>query len=79
MLHLKQFISHYSAAPGDYSSMMISLVFQAGEREKMVAVPIADDRVLEDPQSFSLELSALSTGVAVDGTSATVVIEDNDG
>ena len=68
-----------SVAPGDYSQMMISLVFEAGETEKTVAVPIAEDTVLEGPQSFSLEISPLSTGVLVDDTPATVVIEDNDG
>ena len=44
-----------------------------------MAVPIADDSILEGLQSFSLELSALSPGVVVDDTPATVVIEDNDG
>ena len=59
--------------------MMISVVFQAGEVEKMVSVPVVDDRVLENPQSFSLHLSPLSTGVAVDDSPATITIEDNDG
>lgn len=58
---------------------MISLVFQPGDMEKSVAVPIADDSILEGLQSFSLGLSALSPGVVVDDTPATVVIEDNDG
>ena len=58
---------------------MISLVFQPGDMEKSVAVPITDDSILEGLQSFSLELFALSPGVVVDDTPATVVIEDNDG
>ena len=58
---------------------MLSLVFRAGEKEKSVAVPLVEDGVLEDPESFSLDLSPLSTGVTVSDTPATVFIEDNDG
>lgn len=57
----------------------MSVVFEPGEREKSVAIPIIDDKVLEESESFSVELSALSTGVAVSDSSATVIIEDNDG
>ena len=59
--------------------MMLSVVFRAGERAKSVTIPLVDDSVLEGPQSFTMELSPLSTGVTVDDTPARVVIVDNDG
>ena len=57
----------------------MSVVFPAGVTERSVAILISDDTVLEGVQSFSVEISPLSSGVAVDGGSATVLIEDNDG
>ena len=40
---------------------------------------IVDDRVLENTESFMLELAPLSNGVVVERTAASVLIEDNDG
>lgn len=40
---------------------------------------IVDDRVLENTESFRLELDPLSNGVVVERTAASVLIEDNDG
>ena len=67
------------SAPGDYPSLTTSVVFPAGVTEQTVVVSVVDDGVLEGPESFSLQLTALSAGVVADDTSATVVIEDNDG
>ena len=42
-------------------------------------VPIIDDAVLEDNQTFSVVLSTEDPNVALDPASATVTIVDNDG
>ena len=65
-------------APGDYSSLTTSVVFPAGVREEEVEILVVDDTVLEGVQSFSVEISPLSSGVTVDDGSAKVLIEDND-
>ena len=67
------------SAPDDYTSLATTVVFAAGITEQMVDISIVDDAVLEQPQTFSLELSALTSGVVVDeAATATIVIEDND-
>ena len=54
-------------------------MFPAGAREQTVAISVVDDTVLERTESFSLELSPLSSGVEVEETAASVVIHDDDG
>ena len=53
--------------------------FTAGETEQTVVIPIVDDRVLEEIESFSIEISSTSNGVVVEDGRASVVIEDDDG
>lgn len=79
-VHVAQIWYSFSpSAPGDYISLTISVAFPAGVREQSVVVSIVDDRVLENTESFMLELAPLSNGVVVGRTAASVLIEDNDG
>ena len=71
-------LSH--SAPGDYHQMMsTAVVFAAGETEQTLVIPIVDDRVLEETESFSVEISSVSSGVTVENGTASVVIDDDDG
>ena len=52
-------------APGDYTATSGTLTFDAGETEKTVSVPIVDDSVEDDGETFNLRLSNPSGGDAV--------------
>ena len=68
------------SAPSDYHQMMsTAVVFAAGETEQSVVISIVDDRVLEEMESFSIEISSVSSGVTVENGTASIVIEDDDG
>ena len=51
--------------PGDYTATSGTLTFDAGETEKTVSVPIVDDSVEDDGETFNLRLSNPSGGDAV--------------
>ena len=59
--------------------MSTAVVFAAGETEQTLIIPIVEDRVLEETESFSIEISSISSGVTIENGTASVVIEDNDG
>ena len=69
-----------TAASGlDYEGMTNTIRFAAGERLRLVNIPILNDGLKEAPETFSLTLSN-ATGGAVLGSrrTATVTIVDND-
>ena len=79
-MYLNFVLSLSHSAPGDYHQMTSTAVeFTAGETEQTVVIPIVDDRVLEEIESFSIEISSTSNGVVVEDGRASVVIEDDDG
>ena len=70
----------HTAAPDDYSVLQNPLTFTPGVNVSCTTVvPIIDDTVLEDNQTFNVVLSTEDSKVLVDPASATVTIIDNDG
>ena len=57
-----------ATAPSDYISTSGSLTFAPGETRKTVSVPIVDDSVEDDAETFTLTLSNPSGSVIVHGT-----------
>lgn len=53
-------------------------MFLAGEMEHIFAIEIVDDLVLEEAESFTVQLSPLSSGVRIDDGMTSVVIRDDD-
>ena len=76
---------HYATADGsavagqDYQPQSNSLTFARGQTSKQVAVPIIDDAIHEDTESFTLNLSG-QTGTAASGNklTGTATIADDD-
>ena len=76
---------HYATADGsavagqDYQPRSGDLSFARGETSKQVAVPIVDDTIHEDTESFALSLSGAS-GIAAGGNklTGTATIADDD-
>lgn len=71
-----------SATEGvDYTGVSGTLNWAAGDlADKVIAIPVADDTAVEIGETFTLTLSALTGGAALDGSSTlTVTINDNDG
>jgi len=69
-----------ATAGGDYTSTSGTLNFVDGEASKTITVPIADDAVYEGNETFTLQLTAVTSGAAAIGTpsTATVTITDNE-
>ena len=68
------------AAPDDYSALQSLLTFTPGVNVSCATVvPIIDDAVVEDNQTFNVVLSTEDPNVLLDPASATVTIVDNDG
>lgn len=68
-----------ASALTDYNSTPISINFEIGETEKVVAIPIADDTILEPSETLNLTLSNPSNGVTIGIPNFAVVeIADND-
>jgi len=73
--------SNASAIAGeDYQSVNQTLVFEDGERNKVVPITFIDDQNEEDSESFNLALSNPTAGSLIGSTQSLVVtIVDNDG
>ena len=77
-------MSFSSPADDDYQSVQLQLDVPAGQMRAEFNVTIVDDNVIEDEESFQLQLSVpddiISKGVQVGpNQAATVTIMDNDG
>ena len=67
--------------PGDYTEVVLrQLSFQpgTGESEMCTAINITDDAILEDSETFSVQLNTTDQAVLFNSISATVTILDND-
>lgn len=70
----------YTTAPDDYTAMEILLRFLPGTNESCgIMIPIIDDSVLENNETFDVVLSTADLAVSLNPASATVTIVDNDG
>ena len=65
---------------GDFTAGVQTVTFHPGEFTSSFSVVVADDAIIEDTESFSLQLFGASFG-SIDGTGsiATANIIDNDG
>lgn len=63
----------------DYDSRSGTLVFEPGQTEKFVSIPIVNDQMAESAENFVVELSKPTNAKFVAGSvTATITIEDND-
>lgn len=69
-----------ATAGADYTTTAQTVSFASGETQKTITVPIFDDSIQENAETFSVTLSKPSTNAAIgDPAVATVTISDNDG
>ena len=75
---------HAAPANGDYDNDAVtSIAFSASETTKDIVIPITDDDVEEDNETFTVTIalaqgSALPTGFALGNVTTTVTIQDDD-
>ena len=67
------------AGPSDYTGVSRQLSFQPGGTELCTTINIINDVILEDSETFSVQLTATDQAVILNPSSATVSIIDNDG
>jgi hypothetical protein len=68
-----------TATSADYTAVSGTLTFVEGQAEAEITIPITDDQVEEDLESFQVNLSNASGGAILgSATSATITIADND-
>jgi hypothetical protein len=68
-----------ASAPDDFTGVAGTLVFAAGEAEKAITIPIADDSVPEDAETLSLRLFNPSVAATLAPQSETLIwIADDD-
>ncbi|EAQ79300.1 Calx-beta domain-containing protein [Blastopirellula marina] len=63
-------------AGSDYTAISGTLTFAPGTATQTVTVAIADDGILEDPESFTLQLSNISSNATLLDSEATATIAD---
>ena len=69
----------YVAGPGDYTEVTSrQLSFQPGTTRLCAPISITDDAILEDSETFSVQLNATDQSVILNSSSSTVLILDND-
>ena len=73
------YLTSHTAAPDDYTAMETLLRFLSGANESCIMIPLNDDFVLENNETFDVALSTADLAVSLDPSFATVTIVDNDG
>ena len=68
-----------ATAPGDYTAVSGTATFASGETQKHVRVPLIDDDVAEQDETFTLVLTNAAGAVTGTDNRATVTINDDDG
>ena len=63
-----------ATAPGDYTQTSGTLTFDPGETQKMVTVPIIDDTVPDNGETFKLVLSNVSGAVLADAEAVGTIL-----
>lgn len=66
------------SAPQDFDASSQSVKFQPGETEASVVIPIVNDNLAEDQESFSVKLVATSVAQVGQPNVTTVVIKNDD-
>jgi hypothetical protein len=72
-------LSYSFTATSDFTPDPIAVTFAPAETEATVEVPITNDVVVEDTESFNALLSTTNPNVQFVEDSASVTILDNDG
>ncbi len=65
-------------AGSDYTSTSDTLTFNPGQTSKTVPVTIIDDALAEDDETFTLNLSNATGGIAIDDPTGTGTIQNDD-
>ena len=67
------------AGPGDYTEVISrQLSFQPGTTQLCAPINITDDAILEDSETFSVQLNTTDQAVILDPISSTITILDSD-
>ncbi|MFP5351989.1 MAG: Calx-beta domain-containing protein [Actinomycetota bacterium] len=67
-----------AVVPADYVATSGTITFDVGQRIKRLTVPLVDDDVREDPETFTVGLSNLVGADPAEPSTATVSIEDDE-
>jgi Ca2+-binding RTX toxin-like protein len=67
-----------ATSPDDYNSTSIAVIFAAGETNKIVTIPIANDGQFEADETFNLTLSNPTGGATLGSQPTTVITIIND-
>jgi hypothetical protein len=67
-----------AAAPGDYTSTSGTLTFGPGVTEQSIVVPIVNDALAEDDETFTVTLSGPTGGSTLGQSTTTITILDTD-
>lgn len=67
-----------AVAPGDYTAKSGTLTFTTAQTSQTVSVATVDDTLVENPETFTMSLSAPTGGATIDTGTATATINDND-
>ena len=67
-----------TVAGADYTAGTGTLTFAVGEVAQVISVPVNDDAVDEDDETFTVTLTNATGGAAIGVPTATIVIRDND-
>lgn len=67
-----------ASEPGDYTTTSGTLSFAAGESVKYISVPITDDTVFEQNETFTVTLATPVNAVLNTSTTHTLTLTDND-
>ena len=66
-------------AGADYTPTSGTLRFEPGDTAGTLAVPVLDDEILEDTETFSMELSGPVGATLGDGTGSATITDDDEG
>jgi glucose/arabinose dehydrogenase len=66
-----------ATAPADYTSTSGQVTFAPGETSKTVDVPVSGDRMDEDDETFSVELSEATNATIGDGHGVGTIVDDD--
>ena len=67
-----------SPAGSEYDTVTITLTFNISMPTQVITIPIHEDLIVEDPESFTVALATNDTAVTLRLQNATVSIGDND-
>ena len=72
-------VSSHSPAVVDYEAVTTTLTFNDSTPTQVVTIPILDDQIVENNESFGVTLTTFDTAVTLSLQTTSVTIRDNDG